>query len=105
QKQLKLYNQYITEFSPNNEVKQWTRQYALQTYYYFLEDYALDDQASVKKNIPRDYFNYNKEILPLSREKLVGWSILNSRINSYWRNNVEKNIETVLSDNIKEIKK
>jgi len=105
QKQLKLYNQYITEFSPNNEVKQWTRQYALQTYYYFLEDYALDDQASVKKNIPRDYFNYNKEILPLSREKLVGWIILNSRINSYWRNNVEKNIETVLSDNIKEIKK
>ncbi|WP_417363672.1 TlpA family protein disulfide reductase [Galbibacter sp.] len=95
QNQLKFYNHFIYELLPNDEVKQWTRQYVLQSYYNYLDEYSMG-----KKNLPCDYFDYNKEILPLTPEKLVGWSNLSSRINSYWMNIVVKNIVASAPDNI-----
>src|SRR5690606_35921559 len=69
------------------------------TYFHFLDQYGFP-----KTNLPGNYFDYNKEILPFSSEKLVGWSILNSRIYSYLRNIIKKDIVPLLPDNKEELK-
>ncbi len=83
EKQLDIYKKFIEEFSPTDEAKSWAELFALETYYYFLDDYSYG-----KKNLPDNYFKYAKEILPLTFDKLICWKVLENRISSYTRTNV-----------------
>ena len=99
EKQLKFYRKFIEEHSPAQEVKNWTALFALETYYYYLDDYSLE-----KSDLPRSYFDFNKQILPLTIGKLVSWRVLTSIINSYWRNITKPAIMQHFSDKMEGIK-
>ncbi|MEB2778364.1 TlpA disulfide reductase family protein [Algoriphagus sp. D3-2-R+10] len=83
EKQLNIYNSFIEEYSPSEEVKSWTRLFALETYYYFLDKYSWENT-----NLPDNYFDYNREILPITMDKLIGWHVLEKRITSYLQTNL-----------------
>ena len=99
EKQLNIYKKFIEEYSPTKEVKNWAALFALEAYYYYLDDYSFG-----KSDLPRSYFDYNKQILPLTIDKLVSWRVLTSRINSYWRNITKPAIVQQFSDKMEEIK-
>lgn len=100
QKQLILFNQFIDNYSPTKEVEEWAKLFALQSYYSHLDEYASSQQ-----NLPDYYHSYNQDILPLSSEKLIGWSILAPRIASYWTSNIGKDLYQEFADKIEEINK
>ncbi|WP_163711168.1 TlpA family protein disulfide reductase [Mangrovibacterium lignilyticum] len=99
EKQLNIYNQFISKYTPNQETKNWAIYFANETYFYFLDDYSIG-----KNDLPLNYFDYNKQILPLTIDKLVSWRVLTSRINSYWRNITKPAIVQQFSDKMEEIK-
>ncbi len=78
EQQLNIYKKFIEDYSPTKEAKNWAGLFALETYFHFLDDYGYE-----QKNLPDNYYNYNKEILPLTFDKLICWKILARRINRY----------------------
>lgn len=78
EQQLNIYRKFIKDYSPTKEAKNWAGLFAIETYFYFLDDYGFE-----QKNLPDNYYNYNKEILPLTFDKLICWKILAYRINRY----------------------
>ena len=99
QKQLNLFNRFAKDNSLSKEALEWTQSFATETYFYFLDMYAYDHE-----NISKNYYNYNHEILPLTTEKLVCWSVITSRVSSYWGNTVKKDFQQKYIDKIEEIK-
>ena len=83
EKQLKLYKEFVNEHSLTEEAKIWAELFALETYYYYLDGYGQG-----KENPPENYFDYTKEILPITNDKFICWKVLENRIMSYTQANV-----------------
>ncbi|WP_308993405.1 TlpA disulfide reductase family protein [Mariniflexile litorale] len=78
ERQLNTYKTFVEKQHPTNEAKNWTALFALETYYYFLDKYSWNNE-----NLPNDYFDYTKEILPLTLNKLICWKVMENRIMQY----------------------
>jgi len=77
-KQLELYEVFVKKHNPTNEAKNWAALFSLESYFLFLDEYSYR-----YKNLPTDYFFYNKEILPITTDKMICWKILENRISRY----------------------
>lgn len=77
-RQVDIYNTFIAQYSPTKEAKEWAGLFASETYYYYLGDYAYE-----KKDVPDNYYDFTKEILPITLDKLVCWKVLDQRLNLY----------------------
>ena len=78
EKQLKIYKTFIEEFKPTEDAKNWAELFALETYYYFSDKYSWENT-----NLPYSYFDYTKENLPLTIDKIICWTVLEKRIATY----------------------
>ena len=83
EKQLKMYKAFVDEYSPTDEAKIWAKLFALETYYYYLDRYGEG-----KENLPENYYDYTKEILPITNDKFICWKVLESRIMAYTQANI-----------------
>ncbi|MDO5968398.1 TlpA disulfide reductase family protein [Flavivirga aquimarina] len=102
EKQLKMYKTFVEEQSPSDEAKNWAKLFALETYYYFLDNYA-----NGKENLPDNYSDYNNEILPITLDNLICWSVIEGRITSvvyldlfpnFSKQNTDLNLISYLTD-------
>ncbi|MCI1780131.1 MAG: TlpA family protein disulfide reductase [Bacteroidales bacterium] len=63
----------------SKEAEIWIKDFACETYYYFLWDYGSENKLS------DSYYNYDAEISSFSSGQLVSWFITKGRILNYFR--------------------
>lgn len=97
-RQLELVNQFKNNNSLDPEIEKWIHSFALETYYYFLNDYSFS-----KNNLPANYFNYNNDLFNITASDMVSWRNLNTRINNYAINIMNPNIRTKFSSLMEDI--
>jgi thiol-disulfide isomerase/thioredoxin len=78
-KQTGLLENWIRDFKPTDEAKAWASLFAIETYYYSLDDYGYENQ----NEITGDYYNYTSSISPITIDKMICWRILKRRISKY----------------------
>jgi thiol-disulfide isomerase/thioredoxin len=85
EKQIDLFKKFVKDCNPTIEAKTWASLFAIETYFYFLDDYGYEKRIEH----PSQYFNYNESILPITINKMICWKFLNHRISKYRSANIE----------------
>tara|TARA_R110002049_G_C9152678_1_gene560399 strand:+ start:1493 stop:2992 length:1500 start_codon:yes stop_codon:yes gene_type:complete len=92
-KQLKNHRTFIEEFEPTDDAKKWVELFALESYYYFSDKYSWENT-----DLPDNYFDYTEEILPITTDKLICWTVLEKRITTYSQVNLFQKFEKQYAD-------
>jgi thiol-disulfide isomerase/thioredoxin len=85
EKQLSLFKKFSTDFDLTDEAKTWSSLYAIETYFYFIDDYSFEKKINPELVMP----DFTKFFSPLTINKLINWKILNQRISRYRSTNIE----------------
>ena len=77
-KQLALADSFINTRSVTEEAREWIKNFATQTYYYYMGDYSYDNEVS------ESYHHYDPDISSFSKNDLTSWYIIKNRVNNYF---------------------
>ncbi len=92
-----LYNDFVEQVSPNEEVKVWAKTYIEKDYYNSLSFYPMKHKWENKLTdkdwkVPTSYYDELKKPLPIKKSMLISGYALSSFVDSYYYGYVRENL-------------